>query len=155
MLDLGLPWWEFVARAAAIYLILLLLVRVSGKRTLSQLTPFDLLVIMLLSESVSNGLTGGDSSVPGGLIAAGTLVLLNMALGFITSRSRKLEDLIEGTAVLVGRDGEILTDALRRHRIGEGDMHKSLREADCREDEIHRAYLEPDGSISIIKRKRR
>ena len=154
MLDLSMPWWEFAARAAAIYLILLLMVRLSGKRTLSQLTPFDLLVILLLSESVSNGLTGGDSSVPGGLISAATLVLLNAGLGYITSRSHKLEDLIEGTAVLVGKDGEILADALRRHRIGEGDMHKSLREADCARDEMDRAYLEPDGTISLIKRRR-
>lgn len=154
MLDLSLPWWEFAARAAAIYLILLLMVRLSGKRALSQLTPFDLLVILLLSESVSNGLTGGDGSVPGGLIAAATLVLLNAGLGYVTSRSRRLEDLIDGTAVLVGRDGEILTDALRRHRVGEGDMHKSLREADCTQEEMARAYLEPDGTISVIKRRR-
>ncbi len=87
-------------------------------------------------------------------LAAATLVLLNAGLGYITSRSRRLEDLIEGTAVLVGKDGKILADALRRHRIGEGDMHKSLREADCARDEMDRAYLEPDGTISLIKRRR-
>ena len=154
MLELSVPWWEFAARAAAIYLILLLLVRLSGKRALGQLTPFDLLVIMLLSESVSPGLTGDDSSVPGGLIAAVTLVVLNATLGFIASRSRKFEKCIEGTAVLVGKDGKILTEALQRHRVSEGDMHKSLREADCTLDEMHRAYLEADGTISILKKRR-
>lgn len=108
---------------------------------------------MLLSESVSDSLTGGDNSVPGGLIAAATLVLLNGALGFITSRSRKLEKWIEGSAVLVGRDGMILTEVLQRHRVGEGDMQKSLREADCTQEELHRAYPEADGSIGVVKKR--
>ena len=123
MLDISIPWWELVIRAAAIYLVLLLLMRMSGKRSLGQLTPFDLLVIMLLSESVSPGLTGDDSSVPGGLIAATTLVLLNAGVGFIASRSRKFEKLVEGTAVLIGKDGTLLTDVMRRNRISESDMH--------------------------------
>lgn len=154
MLDISIPWWEPAIRATAIYLILLLLMRLSGKRSLGQLTPFDLLVIMLLSESVSPGLTGDDSSLPGGLIAAATLVLLNAVVGFVASRSRKFEKLVEGTAVLIGKDGTILTDVLRRHRISEADMHKSLREADCRQEEMHRAYLEADGSISVLKKRR-
>ena len=154
MLDISIPWWEPAIRATAIYLILLLLMRLSGKRSLGQLTPFDLLVIMLLSESVSPGLTGDDSSLPGGLIAAVTLVLLNAAVGFVASRSRKFEQLVEGTAVLIGKDGTILTDVLRRHRISEADMDKSLREADCRQEEMHRAYLEANGSISVLKKRR-
>jgi hypothetical protein len=75
MFDMDLPWWEFVVRGAVVYLALLVMVRLSGRRTISQLTPFDLLVVMLLSEAVSNGMSGGDNSVGGGLIIAATLIV--------------------------------------------------------------------------------
>lgn len=155
MFDLTMAWWEFPARAALIYLVLLLMVRLSGKRTVGQFTPFDLLVVMLLSEAVSNGLSGDDDSVTGGLLGALTLVLLNGLFGLLSSRSTKLEELIEGTAVLVGRDGQILKDALRRQRVGEGDMQKALREADCELEQMARAYLEADGQITVLKKKKK
>lgn len=154
MFDLKMAWWEFPARAALIYLVLLLMVRLSGKRTVGQFTPFDLLVVMLLSESVSNGLGGDDDSVTGGLLGALTLVLLNGLLGLLSARSAKFDALIEGTAVLVGRDGQILKAALRRERVGEADMHKALREADCGLDEMARAYLEADGQITVLKKRK-
>ena len=105
MFDMDLPWWEFIARGAVIYLALLVLVRLSGKRTVGQFTPFDLVVVLLLSEAVSNGLSGGDDSVSGGLIVAATLVGLNFGLALLTSRSRRAEELLEGREVLLGRNG--------------------------------------------------
>jgi len=81
MFSMDLAWWEFMARGAIIYLALLVMVRSSGRRTVSQLAPFDLLIIMLLSESVSNGPSGGDTSVSGGLIIAATLIALNASVG--------------------------------------------------------------------------
>jgi uncharacterized membrane protein YcaP (DUF421 family) len=94
MFDMDLPWWEFVVRGAMIYLALLVMVRMSGRRTISQLTPFDLLVVMLLSESVSNGLSGGDSSVSGGLIIAATLIVLNCGIGLLSARSGIVEAMV-------------------------------------------------------------
>src|SRR5690606_17530982 len=114
--------WEFVARGVIVYMVLLVLVRLSGKRTVGQFTPFDLLVVMLLSESVSNALSGDDNSVPGGLIVAVTLIALNLLVGFISSRSRAFERALEGEPVLLGRDGRIFEDVLRRHRVGKGEM---------------------------------
>jgi uncharacterized membrane protein YcaP (DUF421 family) len=151
MLDLAHPWWEFIVRGATVYLVLLVLVRLSGKRTVGQFTPFDLLVVMLLSEAVSNSLSGGDESLVGGLIVALVLVLLNLLMGFITTRTRRAEDIIEGSPVLIARDGKLLTDVLRRHRLGQGDWEKSLREADAEIHEVRRAFLEADGTISILK----
>ena len=152
MFDMDLPWWEFVIRGAMIYLALLVMVRMSGRRTISQLTPFDLLVVMLLSESVSNGLSGGDSSVSGGLIIAGTLIVLNGGIGMLSARSRKVEALVEGDAVLIGRDGEFFDKTMRRNRIGQIDVEQALREANCARHQMQCAFLEADGGITIMKK---
>lgn len=152
MFDLNLPWWEFALRGAITYAALLVLVRISGKRTVGQFTPFDLIVVLLLSEGVSAGLTGGDDSVGGGLLVVSTLIGLNLLVAFATARSRKLEILFDGTPILIGRDGELFPQVLRRHHIGEGEIQKSLREADCEQHQMRCAFLETDGTISIQKK---
>ncbi len=152
MFDLAMPWWEFIARAAIVYIALMLMVRISGKRTIGQFTPFDLLVVMLLSEGVSNSLVGEDNSVAGGLIVAGTLIALNLAMAMASARSKKLETLIEGSPVLIARDGQVFHQVLKREHIGQGDLEKTLRENDCELQDMRCAFLEIDGSISIMKR---
>lgn len=147
------PWWEPIARAAIIYIVLLVLVRLSGKRTVGQFTPFDLLVVMLLGESVSNALNGSDESVSYGLLGAATLILLAGLTGFVASRSRPVEELVQGSAVVIGQDGRPLTDELRRHRVSEAELEEALREADCDMQDMHLAVLEADGQISILKKK--
>ena len=151
MFDLQAAWWELPLRAAIIYGALLAMVRVSGRRTVGQFTPFDLLVVMLLSESVSSGLSGSEESVTGSLLAAATLVALNVLVAFATSRSARLHTLMEGRPVLVGRDGQIFGEVLRKHRIPAGDVEQALREADCDQAEMKFACLEADGKISILK----
>jgi uncharacterized membrane protein YcaP (DUF421 family) len=151
MFDLQAAWWELPLRAVVIYGALLAMVRFSGRRTVGQFTPFDLLVVMLLSESVSSGLNGGEESVTGGLLAAATLVLLNIAIAFATSRSARLQTLMEGRPVLVGRDGTIFGEVLKKHRIPVGDLEQALREADCDQADMKFACLEADGKISILK----
>lgn len=152
MFDIGLPWWEFVARGLIIYLALLLLVRLSGKRTVGQFTPFDLVVVLLLSEAVSNGLSGGDESVSGGLIVATTLIGLNFALGWLTSHYEPMEKAVEGREVLIGRNGELYEQVLRQQRVSPADVHKVLRENDCPLKDMRCAFLEADGTISVIKK---
>lgn len=128
-----------------------MLVRVSGGRTVGQFTPFDLLVVMLLSESVSNGLVGGDQSLLGGLMAAATLIALNMVVALVTSRSFRAQEWVEGRPVLMGRDGEIFQEVLKRHRIPMHDVERSLREADCDLKDMKVMFLEADGQISILQ----
>lgn len=151
MLDLQIAWWELVVRAAVVYFALLVMVRLTGKRTVGQFTPFDLIVVMLLSEGVSNSLRGGDDSLVGGLIVAATLVVADVGLAMAASRSRKLDKLIEGSPVLVGRDGVIYKDVLKRERVPQSDIDQALREADCPMEEMRMAVLEVDGRISITK----
>jgi len=149
--ELQSAWWELPLRAVIIYGALLAMVRVSGRRTVGQFTPFDLLVVMLLSESVSSGLSGGEESVTGGLLAAATLVALNVLVAFATSRSARLQTLMEGRPVLVGRDGKVFGEVLKKHRIPLGDLEQALREADCEQADMKYACLEADGKISILK----
>jgi len=148
----SLPWWEFIVRAGVIYAALLVMVRISGKRTVGQFTPFDLLVVMLLSEGVSNSLSADDSSLGGALLVAATLVGLNAIIGLVASRSRRFQTLVEGDAVVIGRDGKLLRSAMLRHRVSETDVQESLRHADCELSEMQVAMLESNGEISIMKK---
>lgn len=106
---------------------------------------------MLLSESVSSALNGGDNSVTGGLLAAATLVALNISIGFLTSRSKGAQVLFDGRPVLIGRAGAIYPDVLKTHRVPLADVHQALREADCEMEDMQMAVLETDGRISILK----
>ncbi|BEP93471.1 DUF421 domain-containing protein [Acidovorax sp. A79] len=150
--QLGGAWWEMPLRAAIIYAVLLLLVRISGKRTVGQFTPFDLLVVMLLSESVSAGLNGDEKSVTAGLLSATTLIALNVAVAVITSRSERVQQWVEGRPVLIGSNGEIFTDVLRKHHVPLCDAQRALREADCDPKDMQFAFLEADGHISILQK---
>lgn len=151
MFELSTPWWELPARAAVVYGVLLVLMRLSGKRTVGQFTPFDLLVVMLLSESVSSGLNGAEESVTGSLLAAATLIGLNALVSVVTARSARLQTLAEGAPVLVGRDGRLFADTLRKNHVPVLDVERALREADCDLKDMKFAFLEVDGGISVLK----
>ncbi len=153
MFDMDLPWWEFIVRGAVVYLVLLVMVRISGRRTVGQFTPFDLLVVMLLSEAVSNSLSGGDDSLSGGLIIAATLIVLNTAVAMISAYSRRMSVLLDGTAVLIGRDGVFFDKVVQRCRITAEDLDQALRAADCERSDMGCAFLEADGEITIQKKK--
>ena len=152
MWDLTLPWWELIVRAATVYALLLILIKLSGRRTVGQFTPFDLLVVMLLSESVSNALTGGDDSIAAGLISASTLIALNLSVAALAARSRGVQRILQGEPVLVGKDGQFLGDALKRLHVPQADVEQALREADCTLADMRCAFLEADGRISILRK---
>ena len=153
MFDMDLPWWEFIVRGVVVYVALLIMVRLSGRRTVGQFTPFDLLVVMLLSEAVSNSLSGGDDSLAGGLIVAATLIVLNVVVSVLSSHSRQMATMLDGEAVLIGRDGVFFDKVVRRCRITESDLEQALRAADCARQDMQCAFLEADGEITIQKKK--
>src|SRR5262249_31083004 len=96
MFNMAIPWWELVVRGCVVYVFMLILLRVTGKRQVGQLAPFDLVLLLVLSNAVQNSMNAGDNSLVGGLISASTLVLLNYVIGIATFRSKKIEGLIEG-----------------------------------------------------------
>src|SRR5262247_2885386 len=96
MLNMSVHWWELVLRSAIVYSALIVILRVTGKRNTGQLAPFDLVLLLVLSNAVQNSMNGGDNSLLGGLISAATLIALHYVVAVLTFKSRKLEVLIEG-----------------------------------------------------------
>jgi Predicted membrane protein len=154
MFQLAMPWWAFVLRACAVYFILLAMLRVSGKRSMGQFTPFDILLVVLLGNAVQNALLGADTSVGGGLLLAATLIALNWIVGLVSARSPKVERWVEGAPVLLARDGQVYRDVLRRELISREDFEKAMREASCLDmADIRLAVLENNGHITVVGRQ--
>jgi uncharacterized membrane protein YcaP (DUF421 family) len=155
LFELAMPWWEFVLRASVVYVVILALVRITGKRTVGQHTPFDLVVVVLLGTAVQNSLIGDDISLLGGLILAATLIGLNWLVGLATARWAPVDRMVQGVPVLLARNGEVFDAVLRRQMITATDLDEAMRSADCREhSEIEAAWLEPNGRINIITFRR-
>ena len=154
MFALAMPWWEFILRAVVVYAVVLGMVRLGGKRALGQITPFDVLLIVLLGNAVQNALLGQDTSLAGGLLLAATLITLNYTVGWVTTRSRRMERLIEGEPVLVARDGKLLDSVLRRELITQADFDAAMRQQGCGGiEEVALALLEINGHITIVPRQ--
>lgn len=153
LFTLAMPWWEFILRAAIVYVVVLAMVRMSGKRALGQFTPFDMLLIVLLGNAVQNALLGQDTSLGGGLLLAATLIALNYAVGWIATRSPRAEKLIEGEPVVLARHGRLLHAVLRRELVSKADFEQAMREAGCAAlEDVEVALLETNGHIAIIQR---
>ena len=154
MFALAMPWWEFILRAVVVYAVVLGMVRLSGKRALGQITPFDVLLIVLLGNAVQNALLGQDTSLAGGLLLAATLITLNYAVGWLATRSRRVERLVEGEPVLIARDGRLLDSVLRRELITSSDFDAAMRQQGCGGiEEVELALLETNGHITIVARR--
>ena len=153
MLQLDTPWWELLLRAGVVYVLLLCMMRISGKRTVGQFTPFDLLVVMLVSEAAGPSMTGKEQSLWGGLIVCAALIGLNTLVGVWVARSRWAEQLFEGEAVLIGRNGQIFDHIRKKHRISNNDIEAALRSAQCDVQDIQCLFLEADGKLSVLQHK--
>jgi uncharacterized membrane protein YcaP (DUF421 family) len=150
---LAMPWWEFVLRAVIVYAVVLVMVRLAGKRALGQFTPFDMLLIVLLGNAVQNALLGQDTSLGGGLLLAATLIALNYGVGWISARSPWAEKVIEGEPVVLARHGRVLRGVLRRELVSKADFEHAMREAGCAAlEDVEVALLETNGRIAIIQR---
>jgi uncharacterized membrane protein YcaP (DUF421 family) len=146
------PLLDIVVRTAVIYLTLLVLIRVTGKRQVGQLTPFDLLLLLLLANAVQNAMVGPDTSVQGGLMAAATLFTVNLVVSWVARRNVGAARLLEGTPTLLIRHGKLLQDNLHREGITEEDLLRALREHGVEDVKIVRsAILEVDGTISVMR----
>ncbi len=156
LFELAMPWWEFVLRAAVVYVAVLVLVRLSGKRTIGQFTPFDMLLLVLLGTAVQNSLIGEDVSLLGGLILATTLIGLNYLVGFVTSRSARADRFIEGVPVVLARDGKLFERVMKKELLSGADFEEAMRKSGCENrGDVKLALLETNGQITIIQRDKR
>ena len=143
---------QIVVRTGVIYLLVLIGVRLSGKREVGQMTPFDLTLLLLLSNSVQNAMTGPDTSLLGGAVAAGTLLILNYLVADLSGGSRRLRRLIQGQPSLLVHDGKIIEEHMAREHVSMDELHRALREHGIHAcDQVALAVLEVDGSISCLK----
>jgi uncharacterized membrane protein YcaP (DUF421 family) len=143
---------QIVLRTGVIYLLVLVGVRLSGKREVGQMTPFDLTLLLLLSNSVQNAMTGPDTSLLGGAVAACTLLVMNYLVANVSGSNRRFRKLVEGEPSLLIHDGQVIPSHMARERVSMDELHRALREHGLNScDQVALAVLEVDGSISCLK----
>lgn len=151
MWSLAVPWWELVLRSVVVYLALLAVLRVFGKREVGQFTLFDLVVILLVANAVQPAMTGQDYSLLGGLIIILTLMVTDRTIALARARIPFVRVLLESQPTVIARDGQWLTKAMDREDVTIEDAEMALREHGIGSvGEVEAAVLEADGSISVV-----
>jgi uncharacterized membrane protein YcaP (DUF421 family) len=154
MLNMALPWWEFVVRGGVVYTFLIVTIRLGGKRQIGQLAPFDLVLLLVLANAVQNSMTGGDNSLLGGLVSATSLVVLNYLVGLATFKSKRIEAIVEGRPQLIIHNGKLYKDVMAKMHLTDHELQSALRQAGCTcVEDVHIAMLENNGALSVTKRK--
>jgi uncharacterized membrane protein YcaP (DUF421 family) len=142
---------EKVLRSIVVYLFLLLAFRFTGKRQVGQLTPFDLVVLLVISNVVQNAVIGPDNSLTGGLIGAVVILVVNYAIVDVTYRSKRMRRLLEATPTILIHNGKILHENLARERVTMDDLLAALRRNGVSDvAHVRVAVLEENGGISVI-----
>ncbi|MDP4184831.1 MAG: DUF421 domain-containing protein [Bacteroidota bacterium] len=145
------PYFHVVISSAAVYLFITVAIRIFGKKELAQLSVLDLVFVLLISNAVQNAMVGSDTTLQGGLLAAGTLFLLNYAFKHLLYRSGKLTRLLEGEPVILVSEGKVNDKNLRAVQITTNELLEVIREHGVESIlDVNLAILEVDGNISII-----
>jgi uncharacterized membrane protein YcaP (DUF421 family) len=152
-LDPGMTVLEKVLRAAVVYLFLLIAFRLTGKRQVGQMTTFDLVVVLVISNVLQNAMIGADNSVAGGILGAAVILIVNFIIAEIAVRSRRAERILEPEPTVLIVNGKIIEKNLRKELISIADLHSALRkDGIISSEDVKLAVLEPNGAISIIKK---
>jgi uncharacterized membrane protein YcaP (DUF421 family) len=151
MWELQLPAWELVIRATAIYLAVLIALRLFGKREVGQFTLIDLVLILLLANAVQPAMTGPDTSLTGGLVIIVTLIVVNRGIALARAKVPFVQQLVESPPTELARDGAWVEGALTREELSVEDVTMALREHGLTDvSEVKLAVLEGDGMISVV-----
>jgi uncharacterized membrane protein YcaP (DUF421 family) len=143
---------EILGRTATVYLLVLIGIRLTGKREVGQMTPFDLTLLLLLSNSVQNAMTGPDNSLMGGVVAALVLLVMNYLLAEVSGLNRKFRTVIQGSPTLLIHNGTLITAHCAKEHVSVDEIHRALREHGVEKiSDVALAVLEVDGSISVLK----
>ncbi|HEV7527890.1 MAG TPA: YetF domain-containing protein [Solirubrobacteraceae bacterium] len=144
---------DLVIRAAVIFFFVFLVTRVVGRRELSQLEPFDLILLVVVGDLVQQGVTQSDESVTGALIVISTIAVLSVAVGWVSFRSRRVRLVTEGEPIVLLQDGRLIERNMRRERITLEDIQEQARQSQITSlADLRWAILEDDGKISCIPR---
>jgi uncharacterized membrane protein YcaP (DUF421 family) len=154
MFMLGVPLAEKVLRPVLVYAFLIIGLRLAGKRELAQLNPFDLVVLLTISNTVQNAIIGDDNSVTGGLVGAATLLIVNHIVVRSLYAHEDLERVIEGDEDVLIEDGQLQRERLRRELITVTQLEEAAHKQGFRSlDEVERAILEPGGGICFFAKQ--
>jgi uncharacterized membrane protein YcaP (DUF421 family) len=148
LIHLGLPWWDKVVRTLAVYLGLLVLLRLAGKRQLAQMSTLDLVVLLLLSNVVQNAIIGNDNSLVGGLFGAAVLLFGNYVLVRLAFRRAWLKRLLNGTSTLLYEHGHLRRKNLEHELMTREELVSALRREGFELDDLERVDLEPEGTFN-------
>jgi len=152
MWNLAVPVSEIALRSVCVYGFVLLGLRLAGKREVGQMTPFDLVLLLLISNAVQNAMMGPDTSLGGGLLAAGFLLILNRIFSMLASHSRFLARVLKGHATVLVNRGVLIDDNLHREGMTQDELMTALREHGVPGvGDVRLAVLEIDGSISVVR----
>lgn len=145
------PFAQIVYRTALVYIVVLVGMRLTGARQLGQMTPFDLVLILLIANAVQNAMVGPDVSIFGGLAAAATLLVVNRIVAYATDHVPALRRAVEGQTVLLINDGQMLEPNIRRAGLSDDLIMQAVREHGFEDvSAVRTAVLEIDGTVSII-----
>jgi uncharacterized membrane protein YcaP (DUF421 family) len=145
---------QIAVRTLLIYVIVLIGIRVLGKREVGQMTPFDLVLLLLIANAVQNAMTGPDNTVTGGIVAAVTLLAANALVTRVVFRNKRMRRLVAGSPTLLIHDGATVKENLEKERITADELQQALREHGiARVQDVQLAVLEVDGSISVLKKE--
>ena len=153
MWQMSVPWWEFVLRGIVVYLFLLVFMRLTGKRQAGQYEPFDLILLLILSNAVQNSMNAGDNSLVGGLISASTLMLCHAALARLAFHFPRVGYWVDGKAQVLIDQGKIDQNLMRQELLTREDVEATLRAGGClHAHEVERATIETNGQITVVLR---
>lgn len=150
---LAIPAWQLVVRTVVIYVVLLLGLRLFGKREIGQFTIFDLVLVLLVANAVQPAVTGPDTSLLGGLLIIATLLVSNYVVNWLGLHFSVFEETFGGQPTVIARDGEWLPAAMRREGVSRKEAEMALREHGVEDvSGVRLAVLETDGTISVVPR---
>jgi uncharacterized membrane protein YcaP (DUF421 family) len=153
MPDLGSGPIEVAIRTAIVYLFLVFALRLAGRREVGQLSLLDLVVILIIANGVQNAMVGENTTLAGGLISAGTLIVLDRGLNALIRRNRRIAHILEGEPILLISGGRVLPEAMRKAQISREELDRAVRAHGLAAvSDVSLAILEPNGSISVIPR---
>ena len=145
---------DIIARATVMFFIMFILLRLLGKREMSQVTPFELVLLIVMGDLIQQGVTHNDFSLTGATLAIGTIAFWAVALSWITYLSPRAERLLEGVPRVLIQHGELIEENMRRDRITRAEVEIEMRLAGiARMTDVEWGILEPNGKISFIGRK--
>jgi uncharacterized membrane protein YcaP (DUF421 family) len=144
---------DIVLRAFVLYVFIVFVMRVIGRRELSSMTPFDLVLLIILGDAIQQGLTQDDYSVTGAILAVATIATLQVLTSYLSYRSKKARTVLEGDPIVLVDHGQIVQGNLKRERMTEDEVAEEMRQQQIASlDEVDWAIIEANGSISFIKK---